>query len=81
MRPKRITPDRILLGAIAGGMAINGEKPADFQQMVGVSQTTYYNRMKEPQRFTLEEFRIIAKHYRFTPETLCQIIGIPTSTK
>lgn len=70
--------NREFLAALRGGQARLGEKDIHTSQLMpDCGQRAYYNRVKTPEKFTLQDIRVIAQRYQFTDYQLCQIIGIP----
>lgn len=68
--------DRAFLAALRYGQAMRGERDLDTAQIIpSGKQRTYYNRIKDPGRFTLADLRVLAKRY-FTDRQLCEAVGI-----
>lgn len=69
--------NREFLAALRGGQARLGERDVDTaQHMPDCQWRAYYNRVKNPDRFTLADLRALAKRYNFTDYQLCQIVGV-----
>ena len=68
--------DRELLAALAAGQMRLGDKHTDTAKYMPTCQRTFYRRISEPESFTIQELRILAKRYSFTDHQLCQIIGV-----
>lgn len=68
--------NREFLAALLAGQARLGEKHIDTARFLPNCQRVYYRRIKEPETFTIQDLRILAKRYRFTDYQLCQIIGV-----
>lgn len=68
--------DRAFLAALRGGQALRGERDVETSQIVPSCQRTYYNRIKRPGKFTLDDIRVLAKRYDFSDRQLCEFIGI-----
>jgi len=69
--------NRELLAALRAGQARLGEKDAQTARvMPDCEWRAYYNRVKAPERFTVQDLRVLAKRYRFTDYQLCQIFGV-----
>ena len=68
--------DRAFLAALRGGQALRGERDVETSQIVPSCQKTYYNRIKKPGRFTLDDIRVLAQRYHFNDRQLCEFIGI-----
>ena len=65
------------LAALAAGQARRGECDLDTAKLLPNCTSTYYQRKREPGRFTVHDLRIIVKQYQFTDYQLCQIFGVP----
>lgn len=68
--------NRELIAALRAGQARLGERDIDTAKLMPVGQSTYYNRKRTPELFTIRDLRILAKRYQFTDYQLCRIIGI-----
>lgn len=68
--------NREFLAALAAGQARRGECDLDTAKLLPNCKSTYYQRKREPGRFTVRDLRIIAQQYQFTDYQLCQIIGV-----
>lgn len=69
--------NRELLAALRAGQARLGEKDAQTAQiMPACGWRCYYNRVKAPERFTVQDLRVLARRYQFTDYQLCQIFGV-----
>ncbi len=55
---------------IKGISAAKNIDPAKMAVRLGISRTTWYNRLKHPENITLLELSIIAKELGTTPEVL-----------
>lgn len=61
---------------IARQMKLTGEKPQDVWKLLGISRGCWYNKLKEPWRFTLGDIRRLARHFDMTADAVCQIVGV-----
>lgn len=69
--------DRELLAALRAGQARKGETDRDTAQVFpDKCEHTYRRRIKKPQTFTLNELRVLARHYDFTDLQLCLMFGV-----
>ena len=68
--------NREFLAALAAGQVRRGECDSDTARLLPNCRSTYFQRKREPGRFTICDLRIIAQQYRFTDYQLCQIIGV-----
>lgn len=79
--PKKATSaqelmNREFLAALRGGQARLGEQDGDTAQHMPNCRSTYYQRLRAPEKFTINDLRILAQRYKFTDYQLCQIIGV-----
>ena len=68
--------DRAFLAALRGGQAMRGERDCDTVNLVRVSRSTYYKRVKRPGEFTVDDVRLLAQRYYFNDRQLCEAFGI-----
>lgn len=69
--------NRELLAALRAGQARLGEKDAQTAKLMPDCEwRVYYRRVKEPERFTLWDLRVLAQRYKFTDYQLCLICGV-----
>lgn len=69
--------NRELLAALRAGQARLGEKDRQTAEIMrDCAWRAYYNRVKAPEKFTVQDLRILAKRYHFTDYQLCQMIGV-----
>lgn len=68
--------DREFLAALRGGQALRGERDVETSQIVPSCPRTYYNRIKKPGKFTLDDIRVLAQRYCFSDRQLCEFVGI-----
>lgn len=54
----------------------NGMNHSDWARVIGVSQSTNYNRLHNPQSYTLGELRAICKRFKLTKEQIVELIGV-----
>ena len=50
--------------------------PMDQANIAGVKRATWYRRLKQPENFTLREFRRMVKHYSWDSATVAAIVGV-----
>lgn len=62
--------------ALAAGQKRRGDRNLDTAKLLPNGTSTYYQRKREPGKFTVQDLRIIAQQYQFTDYQLCQIIGV-----
>ena len=67
--------NRAFMAALRYGQELRGERDIDTAQIIPASQRTYYNRIKRPEKFTMEEIRVLAQRY-FNDRQLCDAFGI-----
>ena len=41
-----------------------GRSSSEIAEVIGVSQTTFYNRLKDPESLTLKEVRLLCKRFK-----------------
>ena len=63
--------------AYANNMEIMEYKRQQMVTWLGVSGTTERSRRDRPGDMTLDELRIFANKLKFTPQQVCNIVGIP----
>lgn len=68
--------NREFLAALRGGQARMGDKDSDTARYMPNCRSTYYQRLRSPQKFTLEDIRILSQQYHFTDHQACQFLGI-----
>lgn len=68
--------NREFLAALCAGQARLGERDFDTAKLLPNCKSTYYQRKRDPSRFTVRDLRIMAQQYQFTDYQLCQIIGV-----
>lgn len=69
--------NREFLAALRAGQARKGERDIDTAQTLSsCKRTTYYSRLKHPEKFLVEELRELAARYNFTDRQLCLIFGV-----
>ena len=68
--------NREFLAALAAGQVRRGERDLDTARLLPNCKSTYYQRKREPGRFTVCDLRIMAQQYQFTDYQICQIIGV-----
>lgn len=68
--------DRELLAALAAGQVRRGDSDLATSKIMPNSKSTYYQRKREPEKFTVRDLRILAQRYGFTDYQVCQIIGV-----
>lgn len=67
--------DRAFMTALRYGQALRGEKDLDTAQLMPKSRSTYYCHLRDPDKFTREELRILIPRY-FTDRQLCEAFGV-----
>ena len=67
--------DRAFITALRVGQAKRGEKDRDTAQIMPKCVSTYYSHLREPDKFTREELRILIPRY-FTDRQLCEAFGV-----
>lgn len=67
--------DRAFMAALRYGQALRGEKDPDTVQIMPKSRATYYAHLRNPDKFTREELRILIPRY-FTDRQLCEAFGV-----
>lgn len=65
------------LALIDFGKRMNGYSNDSLALSTRVSVGTIYNRMNDPDKLLLQEFRRIAKVLHFTDRDICAIVGVP----
>jgi DNA-binding Xre family transcriptional regulator len=53
--------NRKIIAAIRYGSEMKQIEPVKLSEYIGISRTTYYNRLKHPEQFTVRELRRICK--------------------
>lgn len=66
--------DRKLLEAIAGSSAFFSLSPDEQARIAGISRSSWYRRLAHPGQTTLDEFRRMAKRYRWDDAVILQIV-------
>lgn len=52
-----------------------GDNKDDLAFKMDISRSALYDKLKEPDKFTLGEFKLLAKIIRLTPEQIVQLIN------
>jgi len=65
------------LAALRAGQARKKERDSDTAQIIpSCKERTYYTRLKNPEKFLVEDLRELAKRYDFSDRQLCLMIGV-----
>ena len=67
--------DRAFMAALRYGQEIRGEKDLDTAQLMPKSRSTYYCHLRDLDKFTREELRVLIPRY-FTDRQLCEAFGV-----
>ncbi len=67
--------DRAFMAALRYGQEIRGEKDLDTAQLMPKSRSTYYYHLRDLDKFTREELRVLIPRY-FTDRQLCEAFGV-----
>lgn len=67
--------DRAFLAALRGGQALRGERDTDTMQYIRIPSSTYYRKVKKPDKFSVDDVRRLAQRY-FNDRQLCEAFGI-----
>jgi len=69
--------NREFLAALRAGQARKGERDIDTAQLIpSCKQAAYYKRIKQPEKFLVEDLRMLADRYDFSDRQLCLMIGV-----
>ena len=68
--------NRELLAALRAGQIMRGDSDLDTAKIMPNCKSIYYQRKRDPERFTIRDLRIQAQRYHFTDCQLCKIIGV-----
>lgn len=74
-------PDAHLLKAIYGSAVFYDVCPEEQANIAGMAIATWYRRLKQPETFTVKEFRRMARRYEWDCKTICQILDIREAEK
>ncbi len=68
--------NRRFMAALRYGQELRGERDADTAKIVmPQGPRTFYRRVKEPEKFSVENVRVIAQRY-FNDRQLCEAFGV-----
>lgn len=73
-RSEKELKDRKLLEAIAGSSVFFDLSPDEQAQVAGISRSSWYRRLSNPGLFSIDEFRRMAKRYRWDDSVILQIV-------
>ena len=64
--------------ALGRARGLRGLENPDVAKLMPVSQGTFYNRLKNPSKFTLGEISVLSRNFpeSFTDVLICQMIGV-----
>lgn len=66
--------NRRITGAINYYLEVEGYSKTEFAKVLGVSLSTLYNRMQNPETFSIKEVRRLAKLFSLTEKELIAMI-------
>ena len=52
------------------------DRPAGEKLVPSCKERAYYNRIKKPGAFKMEDLRALARHYNFSDRELCLMCGV-----
>ena len=70
----KVRMDRAFMAALRYGQELRGEKDIDTAKVMPKSLATYYAHLRDLDKFTREELRVLIPRY-FTDRQLCEAFG------
>lgn len=68
--------DRLLTGYVRRWLDINGRRYTELARLIGIGESTYFKRMKNPGGFTLKEFRALVATTKMRDRDVCEMLGV-----